>query len=50
MDDMKQFSKNERELENLIQTVRINSSDIGMGSGIEKCAIQIEKKRKRHMI
>ena len=30
MDDSKLFAKNERELETLIQTVRIYSQDIGM--------------------
>ena len=29
-DDIKPFAKNEKELENLIQTVRIYSQDIGM--------------------
>ena len=33
------FSKNEKELETLIQTVRIYSQDKGMEFGIEKCAM-----------
>ena len=36
MDDIKLFSKNEKELETLIQAVRIYSQDIGMEFGIEK--------------
>ena len=36
MDDIKQFAKNEKELETLIHTVRICSQDIGMEFGIEK--------------
>ena len=39
MDDIKLFAKNEKELETLIHTVRIYSQDIGMGFGIEKCAL-----------
>ena len=36
MDDIKLFTKNEKELETLIHAVRIYSQDIGMKSGIEK--------------
>ena len=36
MDDIKLFAKNEKELENLIHTIRICSQDIGMEFGIEK--------------
>ena len=39
MDDIKLFAKNEKELETLIQAVRIYSQDIGMELGIEKCAM-----------
>ncbi len=49
MDDIKLFAKNEKELENLIQAVRIYSQDIGMEFGIEKCAMLIMKSGKRHM-
>ena len=35
MDDIKLFAKNEKELETLIQTMRIYSEDIGMEFGIE---------------
>ena len=37
IDDIKLFAKNEKELEILIQAVRIFCQDIGMEFGIEKC-------------
>ena len=43
------FQKNKKELENLIQTVRIYSQNIGMESDIEKCAILVIKSGKRQM-
>ena len=46
MDDIKRFGKNEKELETLIQTVRIYSQDIGIECGIEKCAMLVEKSGK----
>ena len=49
MDDIKLFAKNEKELETLIQTVRIYSQVIGMEFGIEKCAMLVMKSGKRHM-
>ena len=49
MDDIKLLAKNEKELETLIQTVRIYSQDIGMEFGIEKCVILVMKSSKRHM-
>ena len=36
MDDIMVFAKNKRELETLIQTIRIYSQDIGMEFGIDK--------------
>ena len=39
MDDLKLYAKNEKELDTLVQTVRIFSEDIGMGFGIQKCAM-----------
>ena len=48
MDDIKLFAKNEKELETLIHTVRIYSQDIGMEFGIEKCAMLVMKRGKRH--
>ena len=49
MHDNKLFSKNEKELETLIQIMRIYIQDIGMEFDIEKCAKQIMKSRKRHI-
>ena len=49
MDDVKLFAKNEKELETLIHAVKIYSHDIGMESGIEKCAILVRKSGKRQM-
>ena len=37
MEDIKLFVKNEKELETLIQTVRIYYQDVRMEFGIEKC-------------
>ena len=44
MDDLKLFSKNERGLDSLINTVRIFSADIKMEFEIEKCAVLIMKR------
>ena len=49
MDDIKLFSKNEKEQETLIHTVRIYSQEIGMEFGIEKCALFGMKSGKRHL-
>ena len=49
MDDIKQFAKNEKELETLIHAVRIYSQDIGMEFGIEKCAMLVMKSGKHHL-
>ena len=49
MNGIKRFSKNEKELETLIQTVRIYSQDIGMEFGIEKCALIVMKRGKQVM-
>ena len=49
MYDIKLFAKNKKELETLIQGVRIYSQDIGMEFGIEKCAILVMKSGKRHL-
>ena len=38
MDDLKLYSKKEREIDLLINTARIFSDDIGMRFGLEKCA------------
>ena len=44
MDDLKLYAKDKKELDTLIQTVRVFSKDIGMDYGIEKCAM-IQMKR-----
>ena len=49
MDDIKLFTKNEKELETFIHAVRIYSQDIGMEFGIEKCALPVMNGGKRHM-
>ena len=49
MDNIKLFAKNEKELETLIQTVRIYSQDIAMEFGIEKCDMLVMKSGKRQM-
>ena len=46
MDDLKLYSKSEKALDSLIQTVRIFSTDIGMQFGIDKCAMLVMKKGK----
>ena len=46
MDDFKLYSKKDRALDSLIQTVRIFSEDIGMEFGIDKCAMLVMQKRK----
>ena len=43
MDDIKLFTKNEKEWETLIQTVRIYCQDIEMEFGTEKCAMLVMK-------
>ena len=49
MDDIRLFVKNEKELETLIDAVRIYRQDIGMEFGMEKCAMLVMKSDKRHM-
>ena len=46
IDDIKLFAKNEREMEILIQTIRIYSQDVGIDFGIEKCTMLIIKSGK----
>ena len=38
-----------KELDTLIHAVRIYSQDIGIGFGIEKCAVLVMKSGKRHL-
>ena len=49
IDDIKLFAKNEKELETLIQTVRIYSQDIGMEFGIDKCTMLVMISGKQHL-
>ena len=44
MDDLKLYGKDKNQLDSLVQTVQIFSSDIGMTFYIEKCAM-VEMKR-----
>ena len=46
MDNLKLYSRSEKELHSLVQTVRIFSEDIGMEFGIEKCAMLVMKKER----
>ena len=49
MDDIKLFSKNEKELETLIQSGRMCSQEIRMEFGIEKYAMLIMRSGNRHI-
>ena len=42
-------NNNEKELESLIQSMRIYSQEIGIEFGIEKCTMLVMKSGKRHM-
>ena len=43
MHGIKLFSKNEKELKTLIHAIRIQSQDMGMEFGIEKCGMFVMK-------
>ena len=45
-DDLKLYTRNEKELDSLVQTKRVFSKDIGMEFGIEKCAMLMIEKEK----
>ena len=45
MDDPKLYSKCERDMGSLIQTVRIFREDIGMQFGVDKCTMLVIKRR-----
>ena len=49
MDDIKVFATNEKELETLIDAVRIYCQEIGMEFGFEKCVMLVMKSGKRHL-
>ena len=46
MGDLKLYSRSEKGLDSLVQTVRVFSEDIGMEFGIEKCAMLVMEKGK----
>ena len=46
MDDLKLYSRSEKGLDSLVQTVRVFSKDMGMEFGIEKCAMLVMEKGK----
>ena len=47
MDDLKLHNRNKKELDMLVQAIRIDfSKGIGMGFGIEKCAVLVIEKGK----
>ena len=46
MDDLKLYSRNEKELDSVVQTIRVFSEDIGMEFGIEKYAMLVIEKGK----
>ena len=46
MDDLKLYSRSEKGLNSLVQTVHVFSEDIGMEFSIEKCAMLVMEKRK----
>ena len=45
MDDLKLYSRSEKGLDSLVQTVRVFSEDVGMEFGIEKSAMLVMEKR-----
>ena len=47
--DIKLSAKNGKELESIIQTVRIHNQDMRMEFGIEKCTMLVMESGKRHM-
>ena len=50
VDEINLFAKNEKELETLIQTVKIYSQNIEIEFSIEKCSVLIMKRGKRRMM
>ena len=47
MDELKLYAKTEKELDSLVQTVRVFSEDIGMKFSIEKCSMLVMKRGKK---
>ena len=48
MDDLKLYGKSERQVDSLVNTVRVVSQDISMEFGINNCAVLIMKRGKFH--
>ena len=46
MDNLKLYAKSEKELESLIQTMRIFSDDLGMVFGLDQFSVLVLKRRK----
>ena len=46
MDDLKLFSKSEKQMDTLVRTVYFFSTDVGMEFGMKKCGIFTKKKGK----
>ena len=46
MDDLKLFAKNEDQIDNLVNAVRVCSDDIKMEFGLPKCGVLIMKRGK----
>ncbi|KAK7906619.1 hypothetical protein WMY93_015231 [Mugilogobius chulae] len=46
MDDIKLYAKSERDIDSLIHTTRIYSTDIGMSFGLDKCSRMVTKRGK----
>ena len=46
LDDLKLYSRSEKGLDSLVQTVRVFSEDIGMEFGIQKCTMLVMEKGK----
>ena len=46
MDDLKLYSRNEKELDSLVQTTSIFTEHTGMEFGIEKCTMLVTEKGK----
>ena len=49
MDDLKLFSKSEQQIDTLVRTVHVFSSDVGMEFGLKKCEIITMKRGKRNI-
>lgn len=45
MDDLKLYGRNEKEINSLVHTVGVFSTDIGMDFGIKNCAMMVMKRQ-----